>query len=215
MKLLTYIQHDLGKINPVSLESLQAAQEIALQSGGEVSAIIFNQAGAETLTKYDLSEILLIENPQLNTYNPLSYIKTVEEIIKSESPDVMVIGHTYEARDWVPRLSARLNIPFISDCIGINTDNELTLTRSVYQGKFNADMKTNENQYIVSFQSGAFKVDSLISGSTSINNISVDLSSVENTIRPGERFQESETSVDLSQADVIVAVAVQFILVLV
>ena len=42
MDLLTYIQHDQNKINPVSLEALQGSQQIASQSGGSVKAITFN-----------------------------------------------------------------------------------------------------------------------------------------------------------------------------
>jgi len=206
MKLFVFIQHEEEKINSVSLEALQGAQEIAEKSGGNVSAVTFSPSAGEKLTGYDLSEILVIENPQLTNYEPLYYVKAMEDALASESPDALVFGHSYETRDWVPRLSARLDIPFISDCIGFKYDSELTLIRSVYQGKFNADVCVNSDKSIISFQSGAFKKDAIKSGSTSIRNVSVDLSDVNTSIQPGEKFQESESSVDLSQADVIVSV---------
>ena len=135
------------------------------------------------------------------------FVKAIEEIIKAESPNYIVFGHSYEARDWVPRLSARLDIPFISDCIHFKMDDNLTFIRSIYQGKFNSDwVFDKEGSCIVSFQSGAFRTDALKTGSASIRNISVELSDVEDTIQPGEKFQESETSVDLTQADIIVSV---------
>ena len=206
MKLFVFIQHEEGKINSVSREALQGAQEIAEKSGGNVSAITFSSSAGEKLTGYDLSEILVIENPQLTNYEPLYYMKAMEDALASESPDALVFGHSYETRDWVPRLSARLDIPFISDCIGFKYDSELTLIRSVYQGKFNADVCVNSDKSIISFQSGAFKKDAIKSGSTSIRNVSVDLSDVDTSIQPGEKFQESESSVDLSHADIIVSV---------
>jgi electron transfer flavoprotein alpha subunit len=58
----------------------------------------------------------------------------------------------------------------------------------------------------VSFQSGAFRADAIKAGTASIRNLSVDLSSVTNSIKPGEQFQEAEQTVDLSQAEIIVSV---------
>ena len=206
MKLFVFIQHEEGKINSVSLEALQGAQEIIKKSGGNVSAVTFSSSIGDQLTGYDLNEILVIENPQLENYNPLHYVKAMVDVAAAESPDILIFGHSYEARDWVPRLSARLDIPFISDCIGFKNDGEFTLVRSVYQGKFNADVYINSDKSIVSFQSGAFRIDGLKPGSASKRNVSVDLSGVNNSINPGEKFQESETSVDLTQADIIVSV---------
>ncbi|SVD02060.1 uncharacterized protein METZ01_LOCUS354914, partial [marine metagenome] len=206
MKLFVFIQHEEEKINPVSLEALRGAQEIAENSGGTVCAVTFSSSAGTKLTGYDIGEILVIENPQLENYNPLYYVKAMEDVAKSESPDILVFGHSYEARDWVPRLSARLDIPLVSDCIGFKYEGGLTFVRSVYQGKCNSDSSVSCEKFIISFQSGAFRVDTLKAGSASIRNISVDLSNVEDTIQPGEKFQESETSVDLTQADIIVSV---------
>ena len=206
MKLFVFIQHEKNKINPVSLEALQGAQQIATQSDGSITAVIFNSAIADNLTKYDVAEILAVDDSKLETYNPLCYLKAMEELISKESPNMLIIGHTYEARDWVPRLSARLDIPFVSDCISFRIDSKLILVRSVYQGKFNSDLIVNSEKFILSFQSGSFRVDALNSGSASIRNISVDLTNVDDSIKPGKKFQETEKSVDLTQADIIVSV---------
>ena len=196
MKLFVFIQHEEEKINPVSLEALRGAQEIAEKSGGTVSAVTFSSSAGAKLTGYDLSEILVIENSQLENYNPLYYVKAMEDVTKYESPDILVFGHSYEARDWVPRLSARLDIPLISDCIGFKNDGGLTFVRSVYQGKCNSDLSVNCEKFILSFQSGAFRIDTLKAGSSSVRNISVDLPDMEDSIQPGEKFQATETSVD-------------------
>ena len=206
MKILVYIQQDQGNISPISLEALKGAQEIVAQTGGTVTAITFNSQVSAKLTAYDLAEILLIEDEDLNIYKPLHFIKAMEEVVTAESPNCIVFGHSYEARDWVPRLSARMDIPFISDCVNFKIDDELTFIRSIYQGKFNADWMFSEESYIVSFQSGAFRADSLKAGSASVRNVSVNLSGVAGSIKPGEKFQEAEKSVDLSQAKIIVSV---------
>ena len=106
----------------------------------------------------------------------------------------------------MPRLSARLDIPFLSDCIGFQESDTLILTRSIYQGKFNANYQTNTEKFIVSFQSGAFRIDAMQNGTASIRHLSVDLSGEFDSIKLDNKFQESAQSVDLTQADVIVSV---------
>jgi len=206
MKILVYIQQDEGKINSVSLEALKGAQDIAAQSNGTVSALSFNSDVCSQLSGYDVAEILVLEDEKLNTFNPLFFLKALENIAKEESPDIIVFGHTYEARDWAPRLSARLDIPLISDCIGFKKQDELTFIRSIYQGKINSDSVVNNGAFIVSFQSGAFRVDELQSGSADIRQMTVDFSEASDSITPEEKFQEAEQAVDLTQAEVIISV---------
>ena len=206
MKILVYIQQEEGKINSVSLEALKGAQDIASQTNGTVSVLSFNDSICNQLIGYDVAEVLIVEDDKLNTFNPLFYLKALEGITKAESPDIIVFGHTYEVRDWTPRLSARLDIPLISDCIGFKNQGELTFIRSIYQGKLNSDSIVNNKTCIISFQSGAFRIDGLKSGSADIRQLTVDISGVNDSIVPEEKFQESEQAVDLNQADVIVSV---------
>ena len=206
MKIITFIQSENGKINSVSLEALQASQTIAKLNNGSVSAVIFEENIPEILKNYELDEILQLTDTNLYSFNPLYYVKAMEEIISAENPNIITFGHTYETRDWVPRLSARLDLPFISDCIGINTDTNLSFIRSIYQGKINSDVSVKDGNFIVSFQSGAFKVDEINEGTPSIRNMQIDLSKVETIISQDTKFQETQSAVDLTQAKVIISV---------
>ena len=206
MKIFVFIQSDKNKISNISLEALKGAQEILSNTGGSISAITFNSDHINTLEKFDISEVLYINNPALDIYRPLEYIKTLEQIFSKETPDLIIFGHTYEARDWVPRLSARLDIPFISDCIGIKFDDNLKFVRSQYQGKLNADISVNVDNFILSFQSGAFRSDMLKQGTATHRELTLDIGNIENIIRPSKKFQESESSVDLTQAEIIVSI---------
>ena len=206
MNVLVYIQQDDGVINSISMEALKGAQEITKTSNGTLTAVVFNEEASQKLKKYDISKILEVKSDQLDNYNPINYTSTLENIIKQCSPDIIVFGHTYEARDWVPRLSARLDIPFVSDCIGYKIENDLVLTRSIYQGKFNSDVSVKNSKLIISFQSGAFRSDSLIEDDAIIEKISMNSIQSEISITTEDKFKEQESSVDLSQANSIVAV---------
>ena len=205
MKTLCFIQTLDGKANNNSLESLCAAQSIAKNNSGELHAIVFDKNVAEQLKNYDLNSVIYINNSELNSYNPEYYLKSLELLNNEFNPDLLIFGHSYETRDWVPRLSARLDKAFVSDCVSVQFNSDLHFIRPIYQAKLNEKIKLN-NQGIVSFQAGSYSTENIANGSCNIDEKSLDLSSMELSINPGERFKESADGVDLSNAEVIVSI---------
>jgi electron transfer flavoprotein alpha subunit len=201
MKILVFIQVDDNKINRMSLEALTCAQNL----NANVTAVTFNEDAANNLSKYQLDKIIFAKNEKLNSYSPLHYAKTLEQL-NDGSYNALFFAHTYETRDWVPRLSVRFDCPFISDCTAINNESDsLIITRQTYQGKINNDLESN-SQLLCSIQSGCYKTDNLISGNTQINAIDINLDQIPNTIRAEEKFKEQKGGVDLTAADIIVSI---------
>ncbi len=205
MKILCFIQTLDGKANNNSLESLCAAQSITKNNSGELHAVVFDKNVADQLKNYELSSVIYINNSELNNYNPEYYLKSLELLNNEFNPDLLIFGHSYETRDWVPRLSARLDKAFVSDCVSVQFNSDLHFIRPIYQAKLNEKIKLN-NQGIVSFQAGSYSTENIVNGSCNIDEKSLDLSSMELSINPGERFKESADGVDLSNAEVIVSI---------
>ena len=201
MKILVFIQVDDNKINKMSLEALRCAQMIS----NDVTAVTFNEQAANELSSINLSEVTLVNNEKLKNYNPLYFASALEKLIITDYKAIL-FAHTYETRDWVPRLSARLDYPFISDCIDLKNDNDnLVVTRQTYQGKLNNDFELKSNAFC-SIQSGSFKSDDLETGNANINTVDLNLDDVKNTIKSEEKFKEQKGGVDLTAADIIVSV---------
>jgi len=205
VKILCFIQTLDGKANNNSLESLCAAQSIAKNNSGELHAIVFDKNVAEQLKNYELNSVIYINNSELNSYNPEYYIKSLELLNNEFNPDLLIFGHSYETRDWVPRLSARLDKAFVSDCVSIQFNPDVHFIRPIYQAKLNEKIKLN-NQGIVSFQAGSYSAEDITSGSCNIDEKSLDISNMDLSINPGERFKESADGVDLSNAEIIVSI---------
>ena len=207
MKIVAFIQSADNQINSMSLESLAAAQKMKKMCNGELHLVIFNNDLGNALLEYECDSVIILDNSQLQNYNPLFFVEAFNQISNQINPDLFIFAHSYETRDWVPRLSARLDIPFISDCTNFSFNEKFIFTRPIYQAKLNQDILLNSNQAIISYQAGSFSKDNLISGNSSLNTeISCELSSVNNTIRPGKKFQESSGGVDLTAAELIVSV---------
>ena len=206
MKILVYIQSAEEKINPISLESLASAQQLKKEKSAQIHAVTFSSDIANKLSQYDIDSVIHVNDNNLQEYSPLHYIETFNQLSSELNPDLIIFGHTYETRDWVPRLSARLDIPFLSDCVGMRVSDTISYTRSLYQNKINTDLSIPSGSAIISFQSGAYKVDSLKQGSCNVEQMNVDLSSVENKIVNEEKFKETDGAIDLSAADFIVSI---------
>ena len=156
MKILVFIQVDDNKINKMSLEALKCAQSL----NANVSAITFNDSVANELANYNLNEIIFAKNEKLSSYSPLHYAKALETLI-DDSCNAILFAHTYETRDWVPRLSAKLDIPFISDCTNFIFNGKFIFTRPIYQAKLNQEILLS-SKGIVSFQAGSYSKDDLL-----------------------------------------------------
>jgi len=206
MSILVFIQQENGKISRLSKEAIAGAQQLGEALGKPASVCVFNESSANELTGFNLEKVTLVNNTQLGEYNPLNFASAMEQVVKSENPDLIIAGHTYEARDWIPRLSARLDLPFISDCTGFKNNDGFVLVRSIFQGKVSCDVALEDGKGLISFQSGAFRADAVESGSCSVSIMDLDLSQISNSVQPGEKFQESKGEVDLTRADVIVSV---------
>jgi electron transfer flavoprotein alpha subunit len=116
------------------------------------------------------------------------------------------MSHTYQARDFAPKVAARFDKGLIGDCIRMNVEGgKATFTRRIFLGKLDADVVADgEPPTFVTFQSGAFRGDQAQKGSAAVETMQVEVGDVR--MKPEAPFQEAKQAVDLSKADIIVAV---------
>jgi electron transfer flavoprotein alpha subunit len=189
-----------------SLEALAAAQQIGAELNLKVFAAVFGDG--ESLTGYKLDKIHAIEHELLKQYTPDGYTIALKQLIEAHQPTYVIFPHTYQVRDFAPKLATALNRVLISDVTGHRIDNgSLVLVRQLFQGKFNADVRfEGEPPYFVSIQAGAFRADNLQTGTAAIEKMTPDLKAEQIRTKPLERFRESQRAVDLTAAQIIVSV---------
>ncbi len=192
--------------NTSSLEALAAAQQIGAELNLKVFAAVFGSGDA--LTSYKLDKIHVIEHELLAHYTPDGYTIALKQLIETHKPTYVIFPHTYQVRDFAPKLATALNRVLVSDVIGHRIDNgALVLVRQLFQGKFNADVRfEGEPPYFLSIQAGAFRADNLQAGTAPIEKTTPDLKAEQIRTKPLERFRESQRAVDLTAAQIIVSV---------
>lgn len=209
MSILVFIEHKNCVLNKTSLEAITAAQSIAKDLGLKVSAVIpcdKDCALAQEIAGYDLEKVIVAKNDKLNIYTPDAYADAWTEIINKENPQYVVMSHTYQVRDFAPKVATRLGKEVVGDCIRYKAEGgKLVLTRRIFLGKLDADVTIGgDAPYFVTFQSGAFRGDNAAKGSAAVETVDVNVGDVRMIAE--EPFQEAKASVDLTKSGIIVAV---------
>ena len=211
--ILVFAEHRGGQITRPTWEALAAGQRLAQDLGLTASVVILGEkvSGlANELAAADVNEILAVESEPLREYTADGYTEALRALVSERKPRFLVFSHTYQVRDFAPKLAAALDRGFVSDCLGYRQeDGRLLFVRQVFQGKFNADVEfAGDPPYLVSFQAGSFREDSIRRGARAakITQVQVPLAPEKVRTKPGERFREAKQAVDLTQAEIIVAV---------
>ncbi|MBK6748607.1 MAG: electron transfer flavoprotein subunit alpha/FixB family protein [Acidobacteria bacterium] len=207
--ILVFIEHKDCVLNKTSLEAVAAAQEIGKSLGLTVSAVLpcdKDCSLAQEIAGYDLEKIIVAKNEKLGIYTPDGYADAWEQVINAVNPQYIVMSHTYQVRDFAPKVAARLGREVVGDCIRYKAEGgKLVLTRRIFLGKLDADVTVGgEAPYFVTFQSGSFRGDNAAKGNAAVELMNVNVGDIRMT--PEAPFQEAKATVDLTKSEIIIAV---------
>src|SRR5262252_6459422 len=104
----------------------------------------------------------------LEPYTPDAFAAGLKQFLTSKQPKLVLMPHTYQVRDFIPKLATSMGRSVISDCIGFKHEGgKLTFTRQMFQGKFAADVSFScDAPWFVTFQNGAFRGDKAEAGTS-------------------------------------------------
>jgi len=212
-KILVVVEQREGALNRVSWETIAAGQAIAAETGWTLEAAVLGDGVSAIATEIagkKVSKVYDLESPALNPYTPDAFSAGLKQFLSTNQPRLILMPHTYQVRDFVPKLATAMGRAVISDCVGFRKDGDkLLFTRQMFQGKFAADVSfTGDAPWFVTFQNGAFRGDKVEAGSVAAPIEKVTLDIPANIIRnqPQEIFKEAKQAVDLTQAEIIVSV---------
>src|SRR5271154_4439749 len=182
MKILLITEQRDAKWNKVSFETLAAAQQIAGLTKATLSGVVIGKgvaALADELAGYQLDEVLLVEHNLLEQYTPDGFSLALRQVIESTKPDLVFLPHSYQVRDFAPKLAASLGKGMIGDCIGYRSENgKFIFVRQMFQGRTAADVVfEGDAPWIATFQAGAFRGDQAAkhaSGNAPVKSVSVE-----------------------------------------
>jgi electron transfer flavoprotein alpha subunit len=209
-RIMVVAEQREGTLNRVSLEIIAAAQAISKETGWPVEVVLPGSqtaALAQDLAAYQVDKVYNLEAASLEAYTSDAYVHALKQFILSQQPKLVLFPHTYQVRDFAPRLALALDRTLISDAIGYKHENgKLLFTRQMFQGKFVADVAfAGDAPWLATLQIGTYRADQAQAGSAPVEKVEAAQPPAMR-ITPHEVFQEAKQAVDLSQAEVIVAI---------
>jgi electron transfer flavoprotein alpha subunit len=211
--ILVVVEQCAGKLNRVSWETLVAGQAIARDAGWSLEAAVVGSgvsSAANEIASKKLAKVYDLEAGALEAYTPDAFSAALKQFLSSSQPRLVLMPHTYQVRDFIPKLATSMGRTVISDCVGFRKDGDkLFFTRQMFQGKFSADVSFScDAPWFVTFQTGAFRGDQVEAGASAapVETVTLDIPSQAVRTTPQPPFKEAKQAVDLTQAEIIVSV---------
>jgi electron transfer flavoprotein alpha subunit len=197
--------------NRMSFETLAAGQEIARGLQVPLAAAVLGEDCVELaneLGAYQLDAIYAVQHKLLEQYTADGYTLALEQLIKQISPEFVLFPHTYQVRDFAPKLATRFERSLISDSVSLKVDpSRVVFVRQLFQGKLNADLIVNRGGIaFASIQAGSFRAAEIAGGTAQIVQTHPELAPEQIRSRPEKQFREAQRTVDLASAEIIVSV---------
>jgi electron transfer flavoprotein alpha subunit len=211
--ILVVVEQRGGKLNRVSWETIAAGQAIAAQTGWTLEAAVVGSgvgAIAGEVAGKKLAKVYALESANLEPYTPDAFAHGLKVFLEKRPAKLVLMPHTYQVRDFVPKLATALGSTAITDAVGYKYEGgKLLFTRQMFQGKFVADVSfAGTGPCFVTFQNGAFRADKVEAGGAAapVETVNVDVPDGMVRNQPQEVFKEAKQAVDLTQAEIIVSV---------
>ena len=204
MSVLAILEQRDGGWHRTSWETLAAAQQIAAQMGLQPRAAVVGDA--RELASKRLERAYAVDHPLLRDYTADGYTIALRQLIEKVKPMVVLFPHTYQVRDFAPKLATALGNVLVSDVISHRVESgQLILTRQLFQGRLNAEIGfSGATPYMASLQAGAYGAEQIEPGICPIETFTPVLSPEQIRTRPALPFREAQRAVDLASAERIV-----------
>ena len=218
MSVLVILEQTAGQWHRMSWETLAAGQQLAAALGEPLEAAVAGKgigALAAEASSRKLAKVWAVEHELLDAYTADGYTAALEQLIRKAQPSLVLFPHTYQVRDFAPKLATRFSQVLVSDVIAARSEGgALILVRQYFQGKLNGDVKvTGPGPIFASLQAGAWRPESVENAAlenrpapSPVETFIPELSAGQIRQKPEPPFREAARAVDLTAADIIVSV---------
>ena len=209
--ILVITEQSGGAWHRVSQEALGAGLELGRALGVAVRACVYGSGAsvaAAELAAYPVEQVIALESPLLEAYTADGAALALEWLVREERPEVVVMPHSYQVRDYASRLATRLGRALLADATGFRVeDGAAVFQRQLFQGKLTGDFVfETPGPNFVSVQAGSFRAPEAGAAAAAVETRTPELDAARIRQTPEAPFREADRAVDLTAAERIVAV---------
>lgn len=205
-KIWVYAQADEGKVSTITLELLAKARELAdtveAVYGGADADAIAGELGEHGATAVHTTGDLGGSLPGVPVSSAIA-----AAVEAGNGPDALLIGTNYDGRDVAGRLSAKLDVPVVTNVVDLELDGDaLVGTEPIFGGTTNVKTKaTNDGLKILLVRPKSFVAEPAGGGAASVSELSVPDTGATGTARITNRYVEEASGPKLDEAAIVVS----------
>jgi electron transfer flavoprotein alpha subunit len=158
--IFVVVEHLRGQVSDLSYVMLAAARAAANATGGKVIAVLLGHDVESLARDLAADRVLYIEHAAFADFSSDAYQRTLENVIKEQSPRAVLFGDTTMGGDVAAWLSTHLNLPLVSACRTLRADaGALKFVSQICGGKMMAEGDLPGPTALVMMVPGGYKPD--------------------------------------------------------
>ncbi|MBU2445462.1 MAG: electron transfer flavoprotein subunit alpha/FixB family protein [Bacteroidetes bacterium] len=205
--ILVLAEHLRGEIADITYEMLGVGRKLADELKVPLHSVIFGKDVAPLASHLGVADsVFVLDHPQLDMPSSEVVATLLKTLIEQKNISLVLIGGTNVSTGIGPKLSFRLNLPFVNFCRNIWVkDASVGLTSQLFGGKILSDVRLPGNRGVVSVYPGSFPPD--VGKSDRKPSIEVlDLPLEETKVIFKQYLEPEAGDIDITKQDILISV---------
>jgi electron transfer flavoprotein alpha subunit len=202
--ILALIEHDRGKLNPVSLEMLTLARTL----GQPVEAVLVDEDGAaliEQVAAQGIGRIHHIRHEQLTDYAPDAWAAGLEQLIAATDPQAVLAPGSERGMEVLARVAARLGQPLAANCLEVEPDGDAYhVTRQRWGGSLLEEARLEGSPKLLTVAPHVLPVETAEPATPELIPFTPTLTETDLRVRVTRRETSASDKISLTDARVVI-----------
>jgi electron transfer flavoprotein alpha subunit len=204
--VLAVAEHRRGELRAVSFEVVTAARRLADDTGGDLHLAVVGgdvTAFADGLSLAAVDRIHTVDHGEEFDHGVTT--QALAAMDDALAPQYVVAPNSVNGLDYAPALAERVDLPLVTDAVGLDGTDGLTVTREMYGSKVETTVEVDADRALVTVRDAEFP-PAEERGEVTVEPfpVEIDESALGATVRGFEEVGGGD--VDIADADVLVSV---------
>ncbi|ELZ48402.1 electron transfer flavoprotein subunit alpha [Halorubrum distributum JCM 9100] len=202
--VLVAAEHRRGALRDVTYEAITAGRELADARGGDLHVAVVGgdvEGFAEDVNREGVDAIHAVDDGEEFDHN--AYQAAVSTLADRIDASAVVLPNSVNGLDYAPALAEDLGVPVVTDAVGIEYDDGLTVTREMYGSKVETTVDVAGDRFVLTVRGGEWPPAEGV-GDATVEAADVDIP--ESGARVTGFEEVGGGDVDIADADVLVSV---------
>jgi len=204
-KILVIVEEDNGKANLLSLEALSLGQKLSSSGGHQLAACVLGSSAeqcVDEISQFGATQIIIVEG--LSQYSQDAFLSGISQAIDSFSADYILVGSTVYAREYIPKLAAKLGGSVTTEVKECEiTDDKVLVKRPMFTGKVIQELELLKKPVVLSLKPRAFEIARVDKSSPEVIKLKATEEKLGAVLK--DILDSAKGKIDLHTADIIVS----------